>query len=60
MIEKQEFSEALKKLGLKWADQHKVSELFDALDIASHGQYTRLISTSDIGIAVLQNASLNI
>jgi hypothetical protein len=49
VIEKQEFSDALKGLGLKWAEPHRVSDLFDALDVTANGQYSRQITITDIG-----------
>ena len=60
VLEKGEFSQAISGLNVKWADQYKLSEMFDAIDLAVHGNYQRRLRIEDLGEAVLINALHNI
>mmetsp|Transcript_30801 Transcript_30801/g.30307 ORF Transcript_30801/g.30307 Transcript_30801/m.30307 type:complete len:225 (+) Transcript_30801:47-721(+) len=60
-LELEQFFEALKKLGLKWADQKHVTELFEAIDQASHmDRLERIIDVRDIGNVVLCNSPVTV
>ena len=56
VLDKNAFGEAVGTLQLKWADQLKLSEMFDSIDLASNQAYQRQIRIEDLGEAVLQNA----
>lgn len=60
VLEKNEFAQAVSTLNVKWADQYKLSEMFDAIDLAVHGNYQRKLRIEDIGEAVLINALHNV
>ena len=36
-LEKEDFSEAMRKLNLKWADSIQISQIFDEIDQVTHG-----------------------
>lgn len=58
ILTKEDFGRALASLGMDWANSvTKVSEVFDALDLASHGStYLKYLAPSDVGEAVFLNA----
>lgn len=57
VLVKEDFNRALSTLGIDWSSNvAKVSEIFDALDIAVHqGFLAKYITSADIGEAVLLN-----
>ena len=53
-LNKDEFMQAIASLGIKWAtDTLKLSEMFDAIDLAAHSSLAKYVSTMDMGEAVL-------
>jgi len=60
VLDKSDFGQAIVSLQFKWADQLKVSEMFDAIDLVSNHAYQRQIRMEDIGEVVLQNALYSI
>ena len=43
-MEKNDFKQALATLNLKWADDMRAGELFDAIDLAAHGsRYQKMV-----------------
>jgi hypothetical protein len=61
-LSKEEFGRAIASLGIDWgSNMGKVSEIFDAIDIATNqGQAKRIISPSDLAHAILYNGGHNV
>jgi hypothetical protein len=62
ILNKEDFGRAIASLGIDWAaNVAKVSEIFDAIDIATNqGTPKKVISPSDIGHSVLLNCGHNV
>lgn len=59
---KEDFGRALATLNIDWSSNvSKVNEIFDCLDIATHGgNFSKFVTAGDIGEAVFLNSSTNI